>query len=46
MQYPFVTGGSGILTTLAAALFFREKITLKGYISLILMLAGTVLFVF
>ena len=46
MQYPFVTGGSVILTTLAAALFFREKITLKGYISLILMLAGTVLFVF
>lgn len=46
MQYPFVTGGSVILTTLAAALFFQEKITAKGWVSLLFLLAGTVLFVF
>ncbi len=46
MQYPFVTGGSIVLTTLAAALFFKEKITIKGWFILLLTLSGTVLFVF
>ena len=46
MQYPFVTGGSIVLTTLAAALFFKEKITAKGWLILLFTLLGTVLFVF
>ena len=42
--YPFVTGGSMILTALAGVLFFRERLTNAMKISLCLCLAGTLLF--
>ena len=46
VMYPFSTGGSIILTTLAARIFFKEKIGVLTWCSLALMLAGTVLFIF
>ena len=44
--YPFTTGGSTILSTVIAAIIYKEKITLPIALSLTVMLAGTVLFIF
>ncbi|HIZ10399.1 MAG TPA: EamA family transporter [Candidatus Borkfalkia avicola] len=44
--YPIVTGGSVILTTVAAHFFFKEKIKPLMWLNLALMLAGVILFVF
>ena len=46
MQYPFLTGGSVLLTTLASVLFFGEKFTPRTALLLVCLLAGTVLFLF
>lgn len=45
VQYPIVTGGSIILTTIVARIVFREKIGLLKLIGLALMFAGVMLFV-
>ncbi|MBE5732638.1 MAG: hypothetical protein E7353_06315 [Clostridiales bacterium] len=44
--YPFVTGGSTIFGTVIAAIVFKEKLNLTTIISLVLMLGGTILFIF
>ncbi len=44
VQYPFVTGGSIILTALAGLFFFREKPKPLYIVGLLLCLAGTCLF--
>lgn len=44
MLYPFVTGGSIILSTLSAKMFFKEKISRLALIGIILSFAGTLLF--
>jgi multidrug transporter EmrE-like cation transporter len=44
--YPFVTGGSTVFGTLIAAIMFKEKLNLTTIISLVLMLGGTILFIF
>lgn len=46
LLYPFVTGGSTVFGSLIAAIMFKEKINLPTLISLVLMVAGTVLFIF
>jgi multidrug transporter EmrE-like cation transporter len=46
MLYPFVTGGSTVFSTVIAFIVFKEKINLNVLISLVLMLAGTILFMF
>lgn len=46
MLYPFVTGGSIILTALAVGIFYKEKIDRKTWFSLALLLIGTILFIF
>lgn len=46
VQYPFITGGSVILSTVFARIIFKEKLNLKNIISLILLMIGTVAFVF
>lgn len=46
MLYPFITGGSILFSTFAARIFFKEKINLYTWISLALMLCGTILFIF
>lgn len=46
VQYPFITGGSVILSTVFAIIIFKEKLNLKNIISLILLMIGTVAFVF
>ncbi len=46
VQYPFITGGSVILSTVFAKIVFKEKLNLKNIISLILLMTGTVAFVF
>ena len=46
IEYPFLTGGTTILTALFALAFFKEKITKPCIICLIIMLAGTILFIF
>lgn len=45
MLYPFITGGSILFSTLAARIFFKEKINFFTWISLALMLGGTILFI-
>ena len=42
--YPFLTGGSIILTTIAGLIFFREKISKKVLIGVIFCFAGTLMF--
>ncbi len=44
--YPFVTGGSTIFGTVIAAIVFKEQLNLTTIISLVLMLVGTILFIF
>lgn len=44
VQFPFVTAGTVIFATVLGAIMFREKINRWTAISLVLMLAGTVLF--
>ena len=46
IEYPFLTGGTTILTALFALAFFKEKIIKPCAICLIVMLAGTILFIF
>ena len=46
IEYPFLTGGTTILTALFALIFFKEKITIPCAICLGIMLAGTILFIF
>ena len=46
LLYPFVTGGSTVFSTIIAFIVFKEKINLTALISLILMVVGTVLFIF
>ncbi len=42
--YPFITGGGIIFSTLAGKLVFREKLSTKLIISVLLCFAGTVMF--
>lgn len=42
--YPLITGGSIIFSTLSGRLFFKEKITVRQISSILLCLAGTILF--
>lgn len=46
LLYPFVTGGSTIFGTLIAYFTFKEKLNVNTIISLVLMLGGTILFIF
>ena len=46
LLYPFVTGGSTVFGTLIAAIMFKEKLNVTTITSLVLMLGGTVLFIF
>lgn len=42
--YPFLTGGSIIFTALAGLLFFREKISKKVLVGIVLCFVGTLMF--
>ena len=42
--YPFITGGSIVLSTVAGMLFFKEKVSKKLILSVILCFVGTCLF--
>ena len=44
--YPMITGGTIILTGVFALLFFGEKLSKRGWVGIVLCLAGTCLFVF
>lgn len=46
LLYPFVTGGSTVFGTLIAYFTFKEKLNVTTIISLVLMLGGTILFIF
>lgn len=46
VQYPFVTGGTTLITALLARIFFREKISAGSAVSLLGMFCGTLLFLF
>ena len=46
LLFPFVTGGTIIFSTLMARIAFKEKISVKMWIALAIMLSGTILFVF
>ena len=45
MLYPMITGGSIALTGVFALIFFKEKLTVRGWISVVLCCAGTCLFI-
>ena len=45
MLYPMITGGSVALTGVFALIFFKEKLSLRGWISVALCCAGTCLFI-
>ena len=42
--YPFITGGSIVFSSLAGVIFFKEKLSAKLIISVMLCFAGTVMF--
>ena len=42
--YPFITGGSIVFSSFAGVIFFKEKLSTKLIISLILCFAGTLMF--
>ena len=44
--YPMVTGGTVFLTAVSGLVFFKEKLTVKGYVGIILTFIATILFVF
>ena len=44
--YPIVTGGVVVLTALAGLAFFRERLSVKGWVSIALTFGATVLFMF
>lgn len=44
--YPMVTGGTVVLTALSGLAFFKEKLSVKGYIGIGCTFVATVLFVF
>jgi len=44
VMFPFVTGGSIVLSTLLAGIFFKEKIGKIAIIGIVMSLAGTLLF--
>ncbi len=46
LLYPFVTGGSTVFGTIIAFVMFKEKLNVTTIISLVLMLGGTILFIF
>lgn len=46
ISYPFISGGSTVFGTLIAAIMYKEKIDLLTAVSLVLTLAGTILFIF
>ena len=46
MQYPFVTGGSTIITATLSRLLYKEKISSIQIVSLVILLIGTILFLF
>ena len=46
VHYPFITGGSVVFGTLIAFALFKEKPTVINLFSLILLMCGTILFVF
>ncbi len=46
LLYPFITGGSVLFSTISALVIFKEKLGLWTWISLILTLLGTILFIF
>ncbi len=43
--YPFITGGSIVFSTLIGAFLFREKLSRKLIVSLVLCLIGTIMFI-
>ena len=43
--YPFITGGSIVFSTLTGALLFKEKLSRKLIISVVLCLVGTIMFI-
>ena len=45
MLYPMITGGSVALTGVFALIFFKEKLSIRGWISVALCCAGTCLFI-
>jgi len=42
--YPFVTGGSIVLSTIGARIFFGEKISLPALVGIVMAVGGTLLF--
>ena len=44
--YPMVTGGTIVLTALAGRVCFKEKQSLKGWMSVGIAFSGTIMFVF
>lgn len=45
MLYPMITGGSVALSGIFALIFFKEKMSIKNWISVILCILGTCLFI-
>ena len=45
MLYPMITGGSVALTGIFALIFFKEKLSVRGWISVTLCCVGTCLFI-
>ena len=45
MLYPIITGGTVGLTGLFAALFFKEKLSKRGFFGVILCILGTIFFI-
>ena len=42
--YPFVTGGSIVLSTILARIFFREKVSKPAFAGIVMAVIGTSLF--
>ena len=45
LLYPFITGGSIVFSTLIGAVLFKEKLSRKLIISVVLCFAGTIMFI-
>ncbi len=44
INYPFITGGTIVFTSIAGVLFFKEKLKVKTVISIALCFIGTLMF--
>ena len=42
--YPIITGGSIVMTSLAGVVVFKEKLSVRQWVSVVLCLMGTCLF--